>query len=66
MEFKIACGTWVKDDAHKVLKVFEKSDRLLSVDELSEITGLSTAKVKRALRLLKASINHMRKRREFL
>lgn len=66
MEFKIACGTWVKDDSYKVLKALEKSDSLLSIDELSKITGLSTAKVKRALRLLKASTNHMRKRREFL
>lgn len=66
MEFKIACGTWVKDDDCKVLKALEKSDSLLSVDELSEITGLSTTKVKRYLKLLKASTNHMRKRREFL
>ena len=66
MEFKIACGTWIKDDDCKVLKALEESDRWLSAEELSEITGLSTTRVKRTMKLLKVSTNHMKKRKEFI
>lgn len=53
VEFKIVCETWIKEEDEKVLKVLQLSDRWLSVEELSQQTGLPPQRVAQTLRLLK-------------
>ena len=56
MDFKICCGTWIKEDDEKVLTVLRESDRWLSVEELSEMTGLPAQKVTHTLKMLKKQV----------
>lgn len=65
MKFEMACATWVKEEDKKVLEVLQKSDRWLTVQELSEITGLSPARVERTLKLLKQQMGFMKTRKKF-
>ena len=53
MEFEMVCGTWIKENDEKVLEALRQSDRMLTAEELSEITGVQILKVRRTLNLLK-------------
>lgn len=49
MDFKIVCGTWIKEDDERILTVLEKADRWLTAEELCKITGLPLKKVQSTL-----------------
>lgn len=66
MDLKIVCGTWIKEDDEKVLNVLQASDKWLSDEELSEITGLSTRKVAHTMRMLKQQMGFYEGRKRFL
>lgn len=65
MEFKMVCSTWVKEDDEKVLNALRQSDRMLTIEELSEITGLPIFRVHRTLRLLNQQIRMAEQRKQF-
>lgn len=65
MEFKMVCSTWVKEDDEKVLNALRQSDRMLTIEELSEITGLPIFRVRRTLRLLNQQIRMAEQRKQF-
>ena len=52
MNIHMVCSTWVKEDDEKILKLLEKSDTWLSVEELSALTGLHPAKIDKTLHQL--------------
>ena len=45
-ELNIACGTWIKDDDQIVIDMLNASDRKLSVEEISTMTGIPERKIK--------------------
>ena len=49
MELNIVCGTWIRDDDETVLELLRNSERWLTVEEISEQTGLPADKVKHTL-----------------
>ena len=65
MEFKMVCSTWVKENDEKVLNVLRQSYRMLTIEELSEITGLSIFRVRRTLRLLNQQMRMAEQRKQF-
>ena len=65
MEFKMVCSTWVKENDEKVLNALRQSDRMLTIEELSEITGLSIFRVRRTLRLLNQQMRMVEQRKQF-
>ena len=65
MEFKMVCSTWVKENDEKVLNALRQSDRMLTTEELSEITGLSIFRVRRTLRLLNQQMRMAEQRKQF-
>ena len=66
MEFKIVCGTWIKENDEKALKVLQKSDRWLTAEELAEITDLPIRKVQRTLNMLNQPMGFVKVRKSFL
>lgn len=52
MEFKVKCASWIKEDDEKVLEALQQSDRMLTAEELSEITGVPLTRVQRTLSML--------------
>lgn len=63
MEFEIACGTWIKENDKKVLNALKESDKMLSIEELKEITGLPEHKINRTLHLLAQQIQIVESRK---
>lgn len=61
----MVCSTWVKEDDEKVLNALRQSDRMLTIEELSEITGLPIFRVRRTLRLLNQQIRMAEQRKQF-
>lgn len=53
MAFKIVCSDWIKEADAAVLTLLRESDRCLSVEELSAVTGLPVHRTACALQLLK-------------
>lgn len=66
MELNIRCSTWIKEDDEKVLEILQKSDKMLSVEELAERTGLPAHKVKHTLTMLAHQTRDAGKLKEFL
>ncbi len=60
------CSTWLKKDDEKVLTVLQESDKWLTAEELSEITGLPLKKVQRTLNLLKQQMNFGETHKKYL
>jgi len=48
-ELNIVCGTWIKDDDQIVIDMLNASDRKLSVEEISTMTGIPEHKIKSTL-----------------
>ena len=65
MELNIRCGTWIKEDDEKVLEILQKSDKMLSAEELAERTGLPLWKVEHTLKMLARQNSHVKKTKEF-
>ena len=61
----MVCSTWVKENDEKVLNALRQSDRMLTIEELSEITGLSIFRVRRTLRLLNQQMRMAEQRKQF-
>lgn len=61
----MVCSTWVKENDEKVLNALRQSDRMLTIEELSEITGLSIFRVRRTLRLLNQQMRMVEQRKQF-
>lgn len=51
MEFKMACSTWVKEHDEIVLEILRKADKMPTVDELVEMTGLRRFRIEGTLRM---------------
>lgn len=66
MNFTISCATGITENEEKVLIVLQKSDRWLSAEEVSEITGIPILRVKRALRSIARRINQTEARKQIL
>lgn len=66
MEIKMVCGTWMKEDDEKILKILMDSDKWLSAEELSEITGLPLHKVQGTLSGIKQQMDFYNARQQFL
>ncbi len=65
MDLKIVCSTWIREEDEKVLNILQESDRWMSVEELSAVTGLPERKVKRTLRLLIQQMKLYESRKRF-
>lgn len=66
MEFKMVCATWIKEEDEIVLNILKESDRWMTAEELSEITGLSIGRVRRTLALLAQQMRLARGRKKLL
>ena len=66
MKFNMVCGTWIKEDDEKVLNVLEASDKWLSVEELSEATGLPPHRINCTLSMLRQQVKMYNARKKFL
>ena len=66
MDFEIVCSTWIKPEDEKVLNALKQSDRWLSVEELSEITGIHPKRVERTIRQLARQIKMRNCRKRLL
>ena len=66
MEFKMVCATWIKEEDEIVLNILKESDRWMTAEELSEITGLSIGRVRRTLALLAQQMRMARGREKLL
>ena len=51
-KLKIACGTWIRDDDQIVIDMISASDRKLSVEEMSTMTGIPERRIKFTLSML--------------
>ena len=66
MEFKVKCASWIKEDDEKVLESLQQSDRMLTAEELSEITGVPLTRVQRTLSMLARQLRMGQAREQFL
>ena len=53
MELKMLCASWLKEEDEQVLTVLQQSDRWLSAEELSVLTGIPVSRVEQTLRMLR-------------
>ncbi len=66
MDFKMVCATWVKKEDEIVLNILKESDRWMTAEELSDITGLSVRRVRTTLALLAQQMRMARGREKLL
>ena len=65
MELNIRCSTWIREEDEKVLKILQKSEKMLSAEELASRTGLPLPRVQHTLTMLANQSSHMKKVKEF-
>lgn len=66
MDFKMVCATWVEKEDEIVLNILKESDRWMTAEELSDITGLSVRRVRTTLALLAQQMRMARGREKLL
>ena len=66
MELKMVCGTWIKEEDEKIINELRASDTWLTVEELSERTGIAPNRVKWTLGLIRNQMNLYEARRKLL
>ena len=66
MDFKMVCATWIKKEDETVLNILKESDRWMTAEELSDITGLSVGRVRTTLSLLAQQMRMARGREKLL
>ena len=56
MKFTMACSTWIKENDEIVLKILQKADKMPTVDELMEMTGLPRFQIENTLRMWRMQV----------
>ena len=56
MKYTMACSTWIKDHDEIVLDILRKADRMPTVEELMEMTGLRRFRIENTLRMWRMQI----------
>ena len=62
----MVCATWVEKEDEIVLNILKESDRWMTAEELSDITGLSVRRVRTTLALLAQQMRMARGREKLL
>ena len=65
MELNIRCSTWIREEDEKVLKILQKSEKMLSAEELASRTCLPLPRVQHTLTMLANQSSHMKEVKEF-